>query len=199
MARPSLREKIIESGVQTLHERGYAGAGIREITADAGVPQGCFTNHFRSKESFAVTVLDRYQERTQAIIDATVRDESRPAIERLSSYFDAIAEWLEAVGWRYGCLIGNMSLEVAEQSELLRTHLIEVCSALTSSFAEAVRAGQKAGEIRSDLDAADMAVFILASWQGAMMRMKVDRSPRPIEQFRRVLFATVLTSSRSAC
>lgn len=194
MARPSLREKIIESGVQTLHERGYAGAGVREITADAGVPQGCFTNHFRSKEAFAATVLDRYQERTLAIMDATLHDESRPAVERLRAYFDAIAEWLEAAGWRYGCLIGNMSLEVAEQSELLRTHLMEVSSALTSSFAEAVRAGQKAGEIRSDLDAADIAVFILASWQGAMMRMKVDRSPRAIEQFRRVLFATVLTS-----
>jgi len=192
MARPSLRDKIIESGVQTLHERGYAGAGVREITADAGVPQGCFTNHFRSKEAFAVTVLDRYQERTQAIMDATLRDESRSAVERLRAYFDAIAEWLEAAGWRYGCLVGNMSLEVAEQSELLRTHLIEVCGELTSSFAEAVRAGQQAGEIRSDLDAADMAVFILASWQGAMMRMKVDRSPRPIEQFRRILFATVL-------
>lgn len=194
MARPSLREKIIESGVQTLHERGYAGAGVREITADAGVPQGCFTNHFRSKEAFAVTVLDRYQERTRVIMDATLRDESRPAVERLRAYFDAIAEWLEAAGWRYGCLVGNMSLEVAEQSELLRMHLIEVCGALTSSFAEVLRAGQKAGEIRSDLDAADVAVFILASWQGAMMRMKVDRSPRPIEQFRRVLFATVLTS-----
>lgn len=193
MARPSLREKIIESGVQTLHERGFAGAGVREITADAGVPQGCFTNHFRSKEAFAVTILDRYHERTQAIMDETLRDESRPATERLHSYFDAIAEWLEQAGWRYGCLVGNMSLEMPEQSELLRTHLIEICRVLTSSFAEAVRAGQKAGEIRRDLDADDMAAFILASWEGAMMRMKVDRSPRPIEQFRRVLFATVVS------
>jgi len=193
MARPSLREKIIESGVRTLHERGFAGAGVREITGDAGVPQGCFTNHFRSKEAFAVTILDRYHERTQAIMDETLRDESRPAAERLHAYFDAITEWLETAGWRYGCLVGNMSLEVPEHSELLRTHLVEICGALTSSFAEAIRAGQKAGEIRSDLDADDLAVFILASWEGAMMRMKVDRSPRPIEQFRRVLFATIVS------
>ena len=59
MARPSLREKIVESGVQTLHERGFARAGVREITADAGVPQGCFTNHFRSKEAFAAAILDQ--------------------------------------------------------------------------------------------------------------------------------------------
>ena len=90
MGRPSLREKIIESGVQTLHERGFAGAGVREITADAGVPQGCFTNHFRSKEAFAAAILDRYHERTQAIMDKTLRDEIRPAVERLRAYFDAI-------------------------------------------------------------------------------------------------------------
>src|SRR3954447_3495672 len=94
MARPSLREKIIESGVRTLHERGFAGAGVREITAEAGVPQGCFTNHFRSKEAFAATILDRYHARTQSIIDRTLRDQRRPAVERLHAYFDAIAEWL---------------------------------------------------------------------------------------------------------
>lgn len=197
MARPSLREKIIESGVRTLHERGFAGAGVREITADAGVPQGCFTNHFRSKEAFAAVILDRYHERTQAIMDRTLRDESRPAVERLDAYFDAIAEWLQAAGWRYGCLVGNLSLEVPEHSELLRTHLVEVCRALTDSFAEVVRTGQTSGEIRGDLDADDVATFLLAAWEGAMMRMKVDRSPRPIEQFKRVLFASVLAPARS--
>lgn len=192
MARPSLREKIIESGVQTLHKRGYAGAGVREITADAGVPQGCFTNHFRSKEAFAVTVLDRYHERTQAIMDATLRDESRSAVERLRAYFDAITEWLQTAGWRYGCLVGNLSLEVPEHSELLRSHLIEICRSLTDSFADTVKAGQAAGEICGDLDAQDTATFLLAAWEGAMMRMKVERSSLPIKQFNRVLFASVL-------
>lgn len=195
MPRPSLREKIIESGVQTLHERGFARAGVREVTADAGVPQGCFTNHFRSKEAFAAAILGRYHERTQSIMGRTLRDETRPAVERLRAYFDAITEWLEAAGWRYGCLVGNMSLEVPEHSELLRAHLVEICGKLTNSFAEAVHAGQATGEIRGDLDAHDMAAFILASWEGAMMRMKVDRSPQPIEQFRRVLFASLLAPS----
>jgi len=192
MARASLREKIIESGVRTLHERGFAGAGVREITADAGVPQGCFTNHFRSKEAFAAVILDRYHERTQSIMDRTLRDQNLRPIERLRAYFDAITEWLRAAGWRYGCLVGNLSLEVPEQSELLRSHLVEVCRTLTDSFAEAVRAGQAAGDIRDDIEADDIATFLLAGWEGAMMRMKVDRSPRPIEQFTRVLFASVL-------
>src|SRR6266700_6949310 len=31
----------------------------------------------------------------------------------------------------------------------------------------------------------EVATFLLSSWQGAMMRMKVDRSPKPVEQFKR--------------
>jgi TetR/AcrR family transcriptional repressor of nem operon len=199
MARPSLREKIVESGVRSVHERGFSGAGIREITRDAGVPQGCFTNHFRSKEAFGIAVLDRYHERTQAIMDETLRDLGRSPLERIRSYFAAISCWLEAANWHYGCLVGNMSLEVAEHSDVLRNHLAEVCGSLTRSFADAVRAGQEIGEIASDLDAEDIASFLLASWQGAMMRMKVDRSPEPLERFKRVLFATVLSPpSKSA-
>lgn len=192
MARPSLREKIIESGVRTVHERGYGGAGVRDITGEAGVPQGCFTNHFRSKEAFGVAVLDRYHDRIQALMDSTLRDPARTPVARLRAYFDAQTERLEAAGWRYGCLVGNLSLEAPEQSDLLRKHLALVSGALTRSFAEVVRAGQAAGEIRRDLDADDIATFLLSSWEGAMMRMKVDRSPKPIEQFKQVLFATVL-------
>lgn len=192
MARPSLREKIIESGVQTLHERGYAGAGVREVTADAGVPQGCFTNHFRSKEAFGAVVLERYHDRTQAIMDATLRDAARKPVERIDAYFDAITAWLEANGWRFGCLVGNLSLEVAEGSGLLRGKLAEVSASLTGAFADAVRSAQNAGEVRRDLDAEDVAATLLASWQGAMMRMKVDRSPEPLERFRRVMSSTVL-------
>jgi TetR/AcrR family transcriptional repressor of nem operon len=198
MARPSLREKIIESGVRTVHERGFAGAGIREVTSEAGVPQGCFTNHFRSKEAFGAAVIDRYHVHTQGIMDRTLRDPARSPLERLRAYFDAITEWLQSVDWRYGCLVGNMSLEVAEQSGLLRNRLVEVYGSLSQSFAETVRAGQALGEIRNDLEADDVAMFLLSSWQGAMMRMKVDRSPKPIEQFKRVLFATVLQGAGTA-
>jgi TetR/AcrR family transcriptional repressor of nem operon len=198
MARPSLREKIIESGVKTLHERGFAGAGVREITGEAGVPQGCFTNHFRSKEAFGIIVLDRYHDRTQTIMDATLRDAQRTPVARLRAYFDAVTEKLAEAGWRYGCLVGNMSLEAPEQSDLLREHLARICESLTQAFAETIRAGQALGEIRRDLDADDVATFLFSSWEGAMMRMKVDRSPKPIEQFNRIFFATVVATVVSA-
>lgn len=193
MGRRSLREKIIESGVTTLHQRGFTASGVREITGAAGVPQGSFTNHFGSKEAFGVAVLDRYYERTEAIIDATLRDGERTPVARLHAYFDAVTELLAGVGWRHGCMIGNMSLEASEHSELLRERLVQIFQMLTRPFADAVRAAQAAGEMRDDVDAEEVADVLLSAWQGAMLRMKVERSPEPLDRFKRVLVATLLS------
>jgi TetR/AcrR family transcriptional repressor of nem operon len=184
MARPSHREKIIESGVDTAYRRGFATTGLREFAAAAGVPAGSFTNHFRSKEAFGIVVLDRYFEQLQDIVERTLRDETCAPLDRLRAYFDTIIGRLQSVGWRHGCLIGNMSLEAAEHSE--------VFAAWVEPFREAVKAGQARGEVRADLEANEIAEFLLAGWHGAMMRMKVERSPEPLERFKRIAFATVL-------
>jgi len=192
MARPSHREKIIESGVDTAYRRGFATTGLREFAAAAGVPQGSFTNHFRSKEAFGIVLLDRYFEQLQDTVEQTLRDETRAPLDRLRAYFETITGRLSTVGWRHGCLIGNMSLEAAEHSDALRARLREVFAAWVEPFREAVLAGQARGEVRADLDAAEIAEFLLAGWHGAMMRMKVERSPEPLERFKRIAFATVL-------
>lgn len=194
MGRKSIREQTIESGVKTLHERGFATAGVREITAAAGVPQGSFINHFGSKEAFGVLVVERYHERTQAIMDVTLRDPTAAPVERLRAYFDAITALMQDAGWRYGCLVGNMSLEAAEHSERLRTRLVDITAALTLPFTEVVRAGQASGDIRNDLNAEDLSAFLVAAWQGAMLRMKLERSSKPLEQFIRVAFTSMLAA-----
>jgi TetR/AcrR family transcriptional repressor of nem operon len=195
MSRPSSRHKIIEAGVATVHSRGFAASGVRDIAAAAEVPLGSFTNHFRSKDRFGIAVLDLYFARLRIIIDQTLRDRSRPPLARLHAYFDAITDRLAEAGWRHGCLIGNLSLEVPEHSEALRIRLSELFAEWTQPFAEAVADAQRAGDLRADLAADDLAAVLLAGWHGAMMRMKVDRSREPLDRFRRVVLGSVLAAS----
>ena len=42
----------------------------------------------------------------------------------------------------------------------------------------------------ADLTADDLAEFLL-SWEGAILRMKVERHAEPLERFKRIAFATV--------
>jgi TetR/AcrR family transcriptional repressor of nem operon len=194
MGRPSLRETILTSGVRTLHEQGFVSSGIREITAAAGVPQGSFTNHFKSKEAFGLAVLDRYYEGVRATMAATLGDATLSPLERLYAYFDTVTARLADAEWHHGCLLGNMSLETAEHSDALRARLVAVMGDIIEAFEQTVRAAQSAGEMRDDFAPGEVASVLMSSWQGAMLWMKVNRSGEPIERFKRVTLASFLTA-----
>ena len=52
--------------------------------------------------------------------------------------------------------------------------------------------GQKeTGEIDDAISAEDLAEFLLASWEGAILRMKVSRDAQPLQRFKTIVFATV--------
>jgi len=192
MPKPSHREKLLDAGRKVMFERGYRGAGVRDIVAEAGAPQGSFTNHFRSKEVFASEVLDRYFDYLREIVQTTLGDQSLSPRTRIRRYFDVITGKLKAERWALGCLIGNLSLEVSTESKRLRTHLSNIFAEWREPFAACLAEAQAAGEIADDFPARDLADFLLAGWHGAMLRMKVDRSSKPLEQFKAIAFATVL-------
>jgi len=170
---------------------GYHGASVRDICAAARAPQGSFTNHFRSKESFAVEVLDRYFDYLKGLVAEALNDETLTPRQRLKRYLDVITAKLERDRWRIGCLIGDLSLEASSHSKLLRERLDAIFQEWRALFASCIAAAQSAGEIDSQFSATELAEFLLASWEGAILRMKVERSPAALERFKAIAFETV--------
>jgi TetR/AcrR family transcriptional regulator, transcriptional repressor for nem operon len=191
MPRPSLREKLLDAGFHLMWKTGYAATGVRDIVAEAGSPQGSFTNHFRSKEDFACEILDRYFAYLSGVVADALGDATLRPIDRLRRYLDIITQKLDDADWSRGCMIGNFSLETTAQNERLRAKLSSIFSQWRQPFAACIAEGQKAGEISSEFDPDELADFLLSSWQGAMLRMKVDRSPEPLDRFKKIVFATV--------
>jgi TetR/AcrR family transcriptional regulator, transcriptional repressor for nem operon len=170
---------------------GYQGATVRNICAAARVPQGSFTNHFRSKEAFAAKVLDQYFEYLKGLMRQALNDQTLTPRQRLKRYLNIITDKLERDRWRVGCLIGDLSLEASSQSQLLRERLDAIFQEWRTPFASCIAAAQSAGEIDSRFDATELAEFLLASWEGAILRMKVERRPAALERFKNIVFETV--------
>jgi TetR/AcrR family transcriptional regulator, transcriptional repressor for nem operon len=191
MPKPSNRDLILQAGLKVMYRQGYAGAGVRDIVAEAPAPQGSFTNHFRSKEEFARQVLDLYFEDLKRLVAETLGDATRSPRQRLRRYLDIITERLASVEFNRGCLIGDFSLEAAPQSEMLRTRLAEIFAEWRAPFAACIAEGQEAGEIDATFAPNELAEFLLSSWEGAILRMKVERNAEPLERFKRIVFATV--------
>jgi TetR/AcrR family transcriptional regulator, transcriptional repressor for nem operon len=191
MPKHSHRDDIISAGLRVMFRSGYNGSSVRDIVAEAGVPQGSFTNHFRSKESFAEAVLDHYFAYVQSLVREALEDRSLTPRQRLQRYLEIITTKLAADQWTRGCLIGDLSLEASVQSEPLRARLAAIYEEWRTPFTACIAEAQAAGEIATAFDPTDLAEFLLASWQGAILRMKVERGPAPLERFKAIAFATI--------
>jgi TetR/AcrR family transcriptional repressor of nem operon len=189
--QPSLREDILNAGLKVMFRSGYVGATVRDICAAAGAPHGSFTNHFRSKEQFAKEVLDRYFANLQEHVREALDDKSLSPRLRLQRYLEIISGVLADDKWNRGCLIGDFSLETVSQSKLLRQRLEAIFQEWRAPFAASIVEAQTIGEIDSAFDPTDLAEFLLASWEGAILRMKVERGPAALERFRKIIFQTV--------
>jgi TetR/AcrR family transcriptional regulator, transcriptional repressor for nem operon len=194
--QPSLREDILNAGLKVMFQSGYQGATVRNICEAAGAPHGSFTNHFRSKEAFAKEVLDRYFANLQEIVSKILSDKSRTPRQRLQRYIEVISGRLEGDKWNRGCLIGDFSLQTTSQSKLLRNRLQAIFHEWRTPFATCIAEAQATGEIDSSFDPTDLAEFLLASWEGAILRMKVERGPAPLERFRKIVFHTVFKEQK---
>ena len=192
MARPNTKEQIIAAAVETLHRKGFNGTSVQDITEAAQVPKGSFYNHFESKELLAVEALERYWQRVLNGLSG-LGDESTPAAVRLKRYFQHLNDVAGQAEYRTGCMIGNMSAEMPDQSRPVRDRLAVLLAGWSRAIESCVRQAQADGTLRRDMEARTIAAFLLNSWEGAMMRAKVDKDADALTAFETVAFGALLT------
>lgn len=185
--RPSLKEQIVDAAVETLQRHGFHASSVSDITQAANVPKGSFSNHFKSKEDLAVEALDRYWERVLA--SAAALGEARPAaITRLKRYFRYLHEISRKRDYDVGCMLGNLSTEMADHSRMIRDRLAAMLGSWTRAIEACVEEAQADGSLRRDLDAQTISAFLLNSWEGTVLRSRVDKSSASFDAFEKVVF-----------
>ncbi len=191
-SNPEVRGRLLQAGLDVVHARGFAASGVKDITDAAGVPKGSFYAYFPSKEAFGAALLDHYWSdiRTRLL---PLLDADGLAEQRITRFFHALADEHEAGDFLLGCLIGNMSLELGGSSEPVRSELVRILDGWNEALTACVRSGQgDAGDIRDDLDAAELASLLVEGWEGAALRGKVTRSRAPYDRFEKVTVPALL-------
>jgi TetR/AcrR family transcriptional regulator, transcriptional repressor for nem operon len=192
MGRISNRDRLLANGRKVVLERGYVGASVRDIVEAAGVPQGSFTNHFDSKEAFALEILELYFADNCAVIRETLRNDALSPLKRLRGYFDATIAAIRNHEPKNGCLVGNFAAEASDHSETIRKRLSEIYTELREAMAYCLRAAVKEGELPKSFKVTEVANFIVSGMQGAFLVSKVERDLMFAENFKKTLFSTVL-------
>ena len=162
------------------------------------MPKGSFYYYFESKEAFGLQVLTRFADCLNADLDEYLSDTTRSPLDRLRKLVEDRCVRLESQKCRSGCVIGNLSQEMADQSEAIRSRLDEIFRGWVSRYASCLREAQQVGEIPDDLDVEQLAEFWLNSWQGAILRAKTIRSTAPLRIFQNVMFQFIPVTGRQA-
>lgn len=178
-----LRDKLLDKGVALLMEQGYHGTGLQEIVQSVGVPKGSFYNYFPSKEAFSAEAVKHYIDPFIKRLEHHLQREDVRADIALRAYFDELIEETERRDFKGGCLLGNLMGEIGDTSELAQASLREAVHRYRDKLRDGIARGQSEGIFRKDMDARDMADFLVDVWQGALLRVKIERSVRPLTQF----------------
>ena len=82
--------------------------------------------------------------------------------------------------------------EVSGNTPQIRARLLSVLKVWGGQIAAAIRDGQEQGSIRKDLKADDLAAFLIDSYEGAILRTRVEESPRALKYFIKVVFSSIV-------
>jgi TetR/AcrR family transcriptional regulator, transcriptional repressor for nem operon len=189
---PDVHDRLMEAGRSLLLHRGFNGCGVQEITTAAGIPKGSFYSYFKSKEEFALAVLEEYWSGVENRFGGILLDSSLSPVERITRYFRLLSDDKARTNFAHGCLIGNLSLEIANASAQVRSKLSDIFERWEAPIIRCLREAQEVREIAPAGNLRDLAAAIIESWEGAAMRAKVEQKRGPYRRFEKVVLPGLL-------
>ncbi len=190
--RTHSRESLLDIGNSLFQLHGYHGTSLSMILEACGVSRGSFYNYFGGKEAYAIEVIEHYQvlefDRWQ---DEYAQLEGLHS-EKLKLMMERLIEELSMTNERVGCLLANLSGEMALASDDFRAAIRQAINRVLEAISEDMRQCQAEGSVRTDLSAQQLAQLIWDYWQGALLRMKVENSRDPLYQAIEMLWQHLL-------
>ncbi len=182
------RGRLLSIGMDLIRGESYAAIGINDVLKAADVPRGSFYHYFESKQAFGLQVAQHYHDAQLASAREVLRDDQRAPLECLQAFFRNAQADYAARGFGSGCLMCNLSTEMADRNDafqlLLKSHWRELANEIADCIARLDRADIGL-EALSDHEAAD---WLLNAWSGALTRMKAERSAVPLQLFQKSVF-----------
>src|SRR5262245_46205235 len=177
--RTETRDKLIESARNLFWQQGYANTGIAQILQEADAGSGSLYYFFPTKEDLLLAILDQYKEMLSPRVLEPVFTRVSDPVERIFGILDGYRQQLLATGFRSGCPIGNLALELSNSHPAARTRVAENFTLWRGAVQQCLDAAR--GRLPAGIDAAQLALFVLVTMEGAVMLARTYQSIEPYD------------------
>ena len=170
------KEKLIKIGQDLFSNQGYHNTGTEEILLKAEYPRSSFYYHFKSKEGFALKVLEDYGNNAEQNYRKFLSDEKLGSpLSRLKYFTHSMAEYFKKYKFKKECLIQKFSIECAAINEVLGESTKEQMNKVLNTLKDCIEQGQAENEIRNDIKAMRLAEYFQAQWYGSFTLSRVRK------------------------
>ena len=172
---PSHRLALIDAMRQVALSKGFPATTVDEVCALAGVTKGSFYHHFSSKEDLGAAALESYFDDVVAAFSGGEWTTVADPVRRLQAFVAHAGEVCTGPVMLYGCLIGTMTLDMAESSPELRERMSQMFVALRNVVAGLV--ADAARHRGTEVDADRFGDQFLAILEGSIVLAKAHADP----------------------
>ena len=166
------RERLVETGRQLIHSKGFTRTTLSDIAEAAGVPLGNIYYYFRTKDDLLDAVVDAQEDDFRA--RAAQFDKQPTPQTRLVALLDSAIASRHRLA-QHGCPIGSLAQELNKQHRTPRPRVNEGL---------VLRAGWASRQFRDmgRSDAEELGVWLIGSIQGAILMANALDDPDVIER-----------------
>ena len=141
------RERILDAAVKVFAAEGFYNAKVSQIAQAAGVADGTIYLYFKSKDDLLIQLFEDRMERVNETLRGALASEDSAA-NRLKR---VVALHLQLVESNRD-MAEVISVELRQSSKFIREYANPKFAEFLRTIANAVVEGQRAGELRADVD-----------------------------------------------
>jgi TetR/AcrR family transcriptional repressor of nem operon len=189
MGRPSdARERLIAAAREVIYANSYEGVSVDELCAAAGVAKSSFYHFFSSKQELLLAALESQWQHLEQNVLIPSFSNHLPPHEQMLCFFDLILQGQQAQkqadGHMRGCPIGNLTLEMSTQDELIRMRVEQYFQLWLKYVERMLDEAKEQGIVPATLDIAVTAQALLAYIEGVLLLAKGRNDPALIATLR---------------
>ncbi len=194
------RHAILKKAVNIASIEGLEGLTVGKLASLLRISKSGLFAHFGSKEELQSAVVE---EARRIFIEKVIRPAyEAQGLKRLRSLCEHWLNYAEEKVFPGGCFFAAASLEFDDRPGRVRDQIVDSMKKWLGVLEQAVRDAQAAGEIKKDVDAADLAFELQALALGANWASRLFRDEGVFRSSRRAILerikrATEPTQSRT--
>lgn len=167
------RNRILNAAADLVYVKGVAATTLDDVRAASGTSKSQLYHHFPDKDALvrdviakqAAELLERQQHHLQRL----------NSLRGLERWRDALVQNNAIRNGAYGCPLGSLANELADQDEEARSALAEHFKSWEGLLAAGLSRMREAGILRPDADPERLAIGIMASVQGGYLLAQTAR------------------------